>query len=449
MNTAESAAFKGVLRERGWSEAQDGAEADLVVLNTCSVRIGAETRVLGRLAQYEALKKKRAALHRPFTLVVAGCMASRLGETLKVQAPAVDQVLGTREASLFPRIVESLEQGFRLQDLRAEQEAQAKPVRSFAAFHGEEGQFRSFIPIMQGCNNFCSYCIVPYVRGREVSRDPRSIREEIRAAAEQGIREITLLGQNVNSYQWKSKNPGETLDFPGLLEVVACEAEKNAIPWVRFLSSHPKDLSSEAIRVMAAHRVFCRHLHLCVQHGSNAILEAMNRGYTREAYLELVAEIREAMPDMSLSTDILIGFPGETHADLEQTLALMETVQFLYAYMYHYNPREGTAAFTFPNRIGEGTKRKRLAQVIALQKRHTLELLQLRIGCRAKVLIEGISRKNANELLARTERDEMVVVPGSPALVGSFAELHLSSLRGHTFRAKELSLCPCDYSDSL
>ncbi|MDR1986050.1 MAG: tRNA (N6-isopentenyl adenosine(37)-C2)-methylthiotransferase MiaB [Treponema sp.] len=447
MNTAESAAFKRVLRERGWSEAQDGADADLVVLHTCSVRIGAETRVLGRLAQYEALKKKRRGLHRPFTLVVAGCMASRLGETLKVQAPAVDQVLGTTEAALFPRILASLEQGIPLQALTTEQEE--KPAFSFAPFHGEEGQFRSFIPIMHGCNNFCSYCIVPYVRGREVSRDPRSIREEIQTAAKRGIREITLLGQNVNSYQWKSGNPGETLDFPGLLEVVAYEAEKNAIPWVRFLSSHPKDLSSEAIRVMAAHRVFCRHLHLCVQHGSNTILAAMNRGYTREAYLELVAEIREAMPDMSLSTDILIGFPGETQGDMEQTLALMESVKFLYAYMYHYNPREGTAAFTFPDRVSEATKRKRLAQVIALQKGHTLELLQSRIGCRVKVLIEGISRKNANELLTRTERDEMAVVPGSPSLIGSFAELRLSSLRGNTFRAKELSVCPCDYSDSL
>jgi tRNA-2-methylthio-N6-dimethylallyladenosine synthase len=449
MNSAQSAAFKGVLRERGWSEAQDRTEADLVVLNTCSVRIGAETRVWGRLAQYAALKKKRKAVQRPFTLVVTGCMVSRLGEALKRKAPAVDQVLGTTETSLFPRILESLEQGLPLQALSMEPVVHEKPVCSFAPFHGEEGQFRSFIPIVHGCNNFCSYCIVPYVRGREVSRDPRSIREEIRALAQQGVREITLLGQNVNSYQWKSGNPGESLDFPGLLEVVASEAEKNGIPWVRFLSSHPKDLSSEAIRVMAACRVFCRHLHLCVQHGSNAILAAMNRGYTREAYLELVAEIREAMPDISLSTDILIGFPGETQGDLEQTLSLMEAVKFLYAYMYHYNPREGTAAFTLPDRISEAIKRKRLAQVIALQKEHTLELLQARIGLRVKVLVEGISRKNANELLTRTERDEMVVVPGSPAFIGSFAELHITSLRGNTFRAKELSLCPCDYSDSL
>jgi tRNA-2-methylthio-N6-dimethylallyladenosine synthase len=446
MNSAESAAFKGILKERGWTEAPDATEADLVMLNTCSVRIGAETRVLGRLAQYEALKKKRG--HRPFTLVVAGCMASRLGASLKVQAPAVDQVMGTTETAQFPRLLAALEQG-RPPEEREAEPLREKPLGSFAPFHGEAGQFRSLIPIMHGCNNFCSYCIVPYVRGREVSRDPQSIREEIKTAARQGIREITLLGQNVNSYLWKPGNPGETLDFPGLLAVVAEEAEKNSIPWVRFLSSHPKDLSSQAIRVMAAHRVFCRHLHLCVQHGSNPILAAMNRGYTREAYLELVAEIREAMPDISLSTDILIGFPGETEEDLEQTLSLMEEVQFLYAYMYHYNPREGTAAFALPNRVSEGVKRKRLARVIALQKGHTLELLQSRIGRQVKVLLEGISRKDAHELLARTERDEMVVVPGSPELLGSFALVPLSSLRGNTFRAKELRLCPYDYSDSL
>ncbi|MDR1302952.1 MAG: tRNA (N6-isopentenyl adenosine(37)-C2)-methylthiotransferase MiaB [Treponema sp.] len=441
MNTAESAALKRVLRERGWAEAQDSADANLVVLNTCSVRIGAETRVLGRLAQYAALKKKRSA--HPFTLVVAGCMASRLGETLKVQAPAVDHVMGPAEASRFPQILESLEQGRSLEVLRREKAGEEKPVFSFAPLHLEEGQFRSFIPIMHGCNNFCSYCIVPYVRGREVSRDPGSIKEEIRAAAARGVRELTLLGQNVNSYHWQS-NPEASgpLDFPGLLELVASEAEKNGIPWVRFLSSHPKDFSAEAIRVMAAHRVFCRHLHLCVQHGSNTILAAMNRGYTREGYLELVAEIRAAMPDISLSTDILIGFPGETQVDVEQTLALMEAVKFLYAYMYHYNPREGTAAFTLPGRINEAIKRERLAHVIALQTRHTVDLLRSRIGCRVRVLIEGVSRKNTNELVARTERDEMVVVPGSPALIGSFAELQLTSLRGNTFRAKELSLCP-------
>jgi tRNA-2-methylthio-N6-dimethylallyladenosine synthase len=458
MNVAESAALMLVLRERGWSPAQGGEDADLVLLNTCSVRITAEERVMGRLAEYTALKKKRLARGRPFTLILAGCMAQRLGEKLKEQYKALDYVMGTSARSLFPHILDVLERGSPGDPLGPEFADEA-PSFSFASSHLEEGNFRTFIPIMHGCNNFCSYCIVPYVRGREISRSPRAILEEIRLVAEKGVREITLLGQNVNSYRWEGEAappaggeaegqfvPG-ALDFPGLLTLIARELEGNPgnsgiprspIRWVRFLSSHPKDLSAEAVRVMAAHPVFCRHLHLCAQHGSNPILRAMNRRYTRESYLALVADIRRAMPDITLSTDILIGFPGETDEDLEKTLELMEEVKFLYAYMYHYNPREGTAAYELPGRVSGELKRKRLDRVIALQKRHTLELLKGRIGSRERVLIEGISRKNADELISRTERDEMVVVSGKPSLIGTFAEVSLVSLRGNTFRGRDL-----------
>ncbi|GHV89416.1 tRNA-2-methylthio-N(6)-dimethylallyladenosine synthase [Spirochaetia bacterium] len=442
MNTAESAALDGVLRERGWSCAADGESADLVLINTCSVRKTAEQRVLGRLAHYAALKKKREV---PLTLVAAGCMAQRLGEALKAQFAAIDYVMGTSARSLFPLILEAAEQG------RTGPQADffnTKPVFAFSSSHLEEGAagaIRSFVPIMHGCNNFCSYCIVPYVRGREVSRDPASIQEEIRFLAGKGVREITLLGQNVNTYRWdgggKSTDfQGKSIDFPMLLELVAREVEQTPIRWVRFLSANPKDFSPRAIRVMADHPVFCRHLHLCVQHGSNRILTAMNRKYTQEAYLSLVAEIRAAMPDSSLSTDILIGFPGETEDDLRQTLELMEEVRFLYAYMYHYNPREGTAAFALPDRIAEDVKRERLGQVIALQKKHTRELLESRTGRREMVLIEGISRKNADELITRTERDEMVVIPGAASMIGSFAEVTLSGLRGNTFRARDIEI---------
>jgi tRNA-2-methylthio-N6-dimethylallyladenosine synthase len=444
MNVAESAALNLVLRERGWTAAEDGEKADLVILNTCSVRATAEKRVLGRLALYGALKKKR-----PFTLLVAGCMAQRLGEALKDKSKAVDYVMGTDARPVFPLILEGLEQGIPVGEGVSRIKIEEKPVFSFSSFHLEEGQFRAFIPIMHGCNNFCSYCIVPYVRGREVSRNPGAILAEIRLLAERGVREITLLGQNVNSYRWEgdiaglpggSSGPGNgECGFPELLELVARGIENTSIHWIRFLSSHPKDLSSRVIRVMAEHPEFCRHLHLCVQHGSNTVLAAMNRRYTREQYLDLAAEIREAVPGISLSTDILIGFPGETDEDLEQTLDLMERVKFLYAYMYHFNPREGTAAFDLPGRIDEDLKRKRLSRIIALQKRHTLELLKGRIGSREKVLVEGISRKNADELITRTERDEMAVVPGPPSMIGSFMEVTLVSLRGNTFRAGSLN----------
>jgi tRNA-2-methylthio-N6-dimethylallyladenosine synthase len=432
MNTAESAALDLVLKERGWKTAEDSETADLVLLNTCSVRETAEKRVMGRLAWYAALKKKR-----PFTLVVAGCMAQRLGKGLQAKVRTVDYVIGTSARSTFPLILEAIEQGRTAAHLSGE-----TPVFTFSSSHLEEGQFRSFVPIMHGCNNFCSYCIVPYVRGREISRDPASIKEEIRLLADRGVREITLLGQNVNSYRWEGTV--ETLEFPDLLELIARETEGTPIRWIRFLSANPKDFSPRTIAVMAENPVFCRHLHLCVQHGSNRVLEAMNRRYTRESYLDLVSEIRKAMPDLSFSTDILIGFPGETEADLEETLTLMEEVRFLYAYMYHFNPREGTAAFNLPGRIPEAIKRGRLSRIIALQKKHTQDLLKSRLGMREKVLIEGISRKSADELITRTEKDEMAVTPGSPAMIGSFAELTLSSLRGNTFRTKELCLCPGD-----
>ena len=468
MNSAESAALGLVCRERGWTAAPDGESADLVLLNTCSVRATAEKRVFGRLALYASLKKKRKVPENPLTLVVAGCMAQRFGEGLRERVPAVDYVMGTAARSVFPLILESAETGIPAEQGRERISLMDSPggdphgagegrVFSFSSVHWEEGEggsgaFRSLVPIMHGCNNFCSYCIVPYVRGREISRSPASIFEEMRLLAERGVREITLLGQNVNSYRWEGPVPQQArknggpeegvLDFPGLLEAVARELKDSPIRRVRFLSANPKDFSPETIRVMAENPLFCRHLHLCVQHGSNRILSAMNRAYTRERYLELAGKIRSALPGISLSTDILVGFPGETEEDLSLTLELMEEVKFLYAYMYHYNPREGTAAYELPGRISEAVKRERLSRVITLQKRHTSELLKNRIGSREKVLIEGISRKNADELITRTERDEMAVVPGAPSMIGSFAELTLSGLRGNTFFAKELTLCP-------
>jgi len=441
MNTAESAALSLAARERGWEEAENSDSADLVLLNTCSVRETAERRVRGRLAFYAALKKKRPA-GQPFALVMAGCMAERLGEKLRQDVPAVDYVMGTSARSRFPLILEAVEQGHG-GALRPLVETDEKPEFSFSTVHLDEQvdgrAFRSFVPIMHGCNNYCSFCIVPYVRGREVSRSPDAILDEIRLVGERGVREITLLGQNVNSYLWEAGGSNGRLDFPGLLELIASNIDSSpggkGVRWIRFLSSHPKDFSPQVIRVIAENPVFCRHIHLCVQHGSNVILSEMNRRYTREHYLDLVSRLRSAMPGLSLSTDILVGFPGETEEDLELTLALMEEVKFLYSFMYHFNPREGTAAYGLPGRISEDVKRKRLSRVIDLQKQHTAELLKSRIGEQVTVLIEGISRKNADELISRTERDEMVVVPGSAGAIGSFGKLTLSSLRGNTFRA--------------
>jgi tRNA-2-methylthio-N6-dimethylallyladenosine synthase len=419
MNSAESASLALVCKERGWSEALTGENADLVLLNTCSVRQTAERRVFGRIALYASIKKKQK---RNFTFIIAGCMAQRIGASLKEKYKEIDYIMGTSARSFFPYILEAAENG-----KKAPAEIAEKAVFSFSQSHLESGQFRSFVPIMHGCGNFCSYCIVPYVRGREISRDPQHIAREFRLIAERGVREVSLLGQNVNSYSW------ENMNFPALLRFCALEAEKCGIKRLRFLSANPKNFSHETISVMAQYEIFCRHIHLPVQHGSNAILNAMNRGYTNEQYLELVLQIRKAMPSVSLSTDILVGFPGETEDDVKQILDLMEEVKFLYSYMYHYNPREGTKAFDLPGRIDENLKRERLSRVIALQKKHTVQRLKSRIGSKEVVLVEGISRKNADELITRTERDEMAVVKGTSSMIGSFITVSLSGLKGNTF----------------
>jgi tRNA-2-methylthio-N6-dimethylallyladenosine synthase len=429
MNFAESAVLKLTLSERGWVEARKAETALLVIINTCSVRETAERRVFGRLAHYASLKKKRHLQQESMFILVCGCMASRLKS--KLTENGADFIMNTRERPIFTQILTKIETRL-VGACRTPSEKSIKtdeePPFSFAVNHHVEGSFRSFVPIMHGCNNFCSYCIVPYTRGREISRDPDEISAEITFLAAHGAREITLLGQNVNSY---TKNG---LDFPSLLERIARDTEGTSIKRARFLSSHPKDLSFRTIQVMAEHPVFCRHLHLCVQHGSNRILAAMNRRYTREHFLELCAEIRAAMPEITLSTDILVGFPGETDGDFEEILTLMEEVRFLYSYMYHYNPREGTEAFDLPDRIEPEIKAARLERVIALQMRHTAELLRSRIGGCEEVLIEGISRKNSDELVCRTERDEMVVAEGGAQLIGKFAKIRLDGLSGNTLR---------------
>ncbi|NLJ46823.1 MAG: tRNA (N6-isopentenyl adenosine(37)-C2)-methylthiotransferase MiaB [Treponema sp.] len=431
MNKAESAALENLFRAKGWSPGP-ADEADLVLINTCSVRITAEDRAWGRIAHYAARKRVR-----PFTLAVTGCMAERLRKELKSAQPAIDYVIGNFQKQAFEELADAIGAGARPENVPDVPET---PVFSFASDHGTPGDFRSFVPIMHGCDNFCSYCIVPYVRGREVSRSPGDILAEIERLEDSGIREITLLGQNVNSYRWRD-GPGDPLDFPGLLRRISArlsERGRGGIRWIRFLSSHPKDLSDEALDAMAADERYCRHIHLCVQHGSDRILAAMNRRYTAEAYLALVDRIRSRMPDVTLSTDILIGFPGETEEDVEATLELMRKVGYSYSFMYHFNPREGTPAARMDNKVPDRVKKVRLARVIALQKQLTRVRMEERLGSTVEVLVESVSRKRKTELLGRTAGDMMVVFPGNPENVGSFARVLLESIQGNTFRAKEV-----------
>ncbi len=444
MNKAESTALENGMLDQGWSPASRAEEADLVILNTCSVRETAEERVRGRIGSYRALKKRQ-----PFTLVVMGCMAERLKDRLRGEAPEVDLVVGTFQKQSFLRLLRSLSPDPGPPPSEAPVgSGESAPTGSaapgpagtpavegcyeFASLHAREGDSKAFVPIMHGCDNFCSYCIVPYVRGREVSRDPEEVFAELEQLFSQGVREVTLLGQNVNSYRFPTRNG--VLDFPGLLEGLFRRFPH--APWVRFLTSHPKDFSPRLIRTMAEHRSLCRHIHLPVQHGSDAILAAMNRKYTREEYIRLVRSIREALPGVSIGTDILIGFPGETEEDFRLTLDLMEELRFDDAFTYHYNPREGTRAFGMPDTVPREIKLERLDRVIRLQRKTTRERRKERLGGVETVLVEGVSRKREGELLARTEKDDMVVFPGRPDAIGGFARVRLAELRGNTFRGE-------------
>jgi len=426
MNKAESAALEAQFLEQSWEQTSDALQADLVLINTCTVRITAESRAWGRIAHFVALKKRKK-----FVLVVTGCMAERLKERMKIKAPNIDYVLGTFQKAAFGILLDAVGNSRQVDVL------EETPQFIFAPSHHEAGSFSSFIPIMHGCNNFCSYCIVPYVRGREISRNPQAIESEVLSLAGTGVREITLLGQNVNSYAWNGD--GGSLDFAGLLSRVASTARKSGIGRIRFVSSHPKDLSPSTMDVIAQDDVFARHIHLCVQHGSDRILDAMNRGYSSTDYLKLVESIRSRIPEVTLSTDILVGFPGETEEDVEATLALMEKVRFAYAFMYHFNPREGTKAADMPGQLSDAIKKERLARIIELQRRITRDTMRGMIGIEAIALIESISKRDSHEVLARTDQDMMVVFRAPSDRIGTFARVRLLSVRGNTFKAEEVS----------
>lgn len=449
MNKAESVVFESMFRERGW-EAWQGDPSpgvavpdslpDFVLINTCSVRITAENRAWGRINHWAAEKTRAAREHgKRLSLAVTGCMAERLKKEIRVRQPAVDHVIGTFQKQAFGLVIDAAAAGTTLPVI------EESPSFVFADSYAEPSSFRSFLPIMHGCDNFCTYCIVPHIRGREISRDPLAILAELDALEDRGVREVTFLGQNVNSYRWEGE--GGPLGFPGLLELAADHLRRRAlergsdqlgIRWVRFMTSHPKDLSDEAIAVIAREPLYCRHIHLPVQAGSDAVLKAMNRKYDRAAYLALVRRLREALPDLSLTTDLLVGFPGETDRDFEETLELMREVGYSYAFMYHFNAREGTPAAKMKEKVPDKEKKARLARVIELQKEITESLLRSRLGAEEEVLVEDISRKKKNEVLARTARDEMVVFAADAGRIGQFAHVRLESLSGNTFRAVEL-----------
>ena len=421
MNMSESTALEQQLATYGWEAAKKAENADLAILNTCAVRKSAETRIWGRLGYLNSIRRGK------MKIAVMGCMAERLKENLQKREPAVDIVVGNFSKQSFIDILKS-------ENSLYEGELGVLDVDDqfhFAENHGRQNGASAFIPIMHGCNNFCTYCIVPYVRGREVSRPPKSIISEIQKQISDGINEITLLGQNVNSFSFEED--GQQIDFPTLLEMVC---EKTAVKWLRFTSSHPKDFSLRLAEVIASNRQICNHLHLPLQHGSDKVLKMMNRKYTTASYMQSIKEVRELIPNIGLSTDLLIGFPGESEDDFNQTLSIIKEIQFDDAFTYYYNKRSGTKAATMEDQLEESVKKERLAKLIELQRSISEEKKLRELGDVVEVIVEKVSRKNELEWLSRSEKNRMVVFASDKVAVGDFCQVKLISLEGSTFKGE-------------
>ena len=421
LNVAESSAIELLLKGQGLEKTEDADAADVVILSTCSVRKTAENRIWGRLGYFNSVKKKK---YGKVDIIVTGCMAERLKEDLKKDAPFVDAVIGTNEKDEIPAFILS-------------KEVTKKDHYSFLSSYYEEGTFSSYVPIMNGCNNFCSYCIVPYVRGREVSRSVESIIKEIKFLEERGVKEITLLGQNVNSY--KAEYEGKSVDFPTLLEIIYPYLD--SIEFVRFESPHPKDFSDHLIKVISEKEKICSHIHLPMQSGSTRILRLMNRKNTREDFLALLDKMRSQIRDLTFSTDVMVGFPTETEAEYEETLSMMEEMGCTEAFMYYYNPREGTPSAKMDGQIDEKEKIRRLENLINLQLERARKIKESRLPFKTRVLVKGDTRDDKSRLLGYNEHNDMVSFsPRKEHGKGDMVNVYVTELNGNTYRGEEIDV---------
>jgi tRNA-2-methylthio-N6-dimethylallyladenosine synthase len=402
MNVGDSEVVAAIMQQAGWRLTRDMGQADALFINTCSIRDNAEQRVWGRLAAFLRQKQQNPAL----VVGVLGCMAERLKEQL-LDHRAVDLVVGPDAYRSLPQLVAAAESGQKGMNTllsREETYADIAPVRM------DKNGVTAFVSIMRGCNNMCAYCVVPYTRGAERSRPASTIVREVRELLDSGYREVTLLGQNVNSYRWyDTDHRGQTLDFAQLLEQVALI---DPCLRVRFSTSHPKDMSNAVLYTMAMYPNICNHIHLPEQSGSTRLLAAMKHNYSREAYLERIAKIREVIPDCALSTDIITGFCGETEDDHLETLSLMREVGYDAAFMFQYSQRPNThAARHLPDDVPAAVKTRRLSEIIACQNRLSLESNRRDVGKTFEVLVEGPSKRSADALAGRTQHNKMVVFP--------------------------------------
>ena len=428
MNVADSEVVAGIMAGEGYELTDELKAADLILVNTCSVREKAEQTVRNKLANFTHLKRLRPHL----VIGVLGCMAERLKEKLLEEERMIDLVAGPDAYRDLPRLVEQAQASLPAVNVRlslCETYDGIRPVRL------SEGSPTAFVSVMRGCDNMCTYCVVPYTRGRERSRDPQSVLEEIRVLQDKGVREVTLLGQNIDSYLWygggakkgfEKGSPGargKACRFSGLLSRVA-----EAFPRmrIRFCTSNPHDMTNDVLDAIASHPNICRYLHLPFQSGSTRILRHMHRGYTREEYLALIDRIRAKLPDCGLTMDVIAGYPTETEEDHHQTLSLMEYVKYDFGYMFKYSERPGTyAARHYPDDVPEEVKQRRLDEIIALQAQHSAWRNAQYIGRECEVLCEGTSKKDAGRLFGRNSQGIVVVFDAGGHRVGDFVRVRI------------------------
>lgn len=419
MNKHDSERLAGVLTQEGYEFTEDLESADVIVFNTCSVREHAAQRLYGRLSSLKPLKEKSPDI----IIAVGGCLAQQEGAKIQRRLPYVDVVFGTYNLSHFARLIKEAQHGSRnVCELLDGPDGMPTDLPSL-----RQNQWQAWVSIIIGCDNFCSYCIVPYVRGRERSRPREDILAEVEKLSSEGVKEITLLGQNVNSY---GRNIYGESNFAALLREVNKIDDTRRI---RFLTSHPKDLTEDIIEAATSSKV-CEHFHLPIQAGSDRILELMNRGYTQKQYLNLVKRIRQRIPSASITTDIIVGFPGETEDDFRETLRVIEEVCFDQAFTFIYSPRQGTAAALMNNQVLPEVKNSRFNQLCELQNRINLEQNLKYSGKFVEILVEGPSKKNSGHLTGRTRTNKVVNFVGSPTFVGQFVRVKIEEV--HTWYLK-------------
>jgi tRNA-2-methylthio-N6-dimethylallyladenosine synthase len=426
MNFSDTEIVASILSSEGFVPTPDFRQADLVLINTCSIRENAEQKVRGRLTEFRSIKKRN-----PQAIIgVLGCMAERLKSRFLEEEKIVDIVVGPDAYRDLGKLIAVADEGQKAVNVllsREETYADINPVRL------NSNGVTAFISIMRGCNNMCSFCVVPFTRGRERSRDPHSIVGEARQLFKEGYREVTLLGQNVDSYLWKSEE-GAFVNFAQLLELVA---QVDPHLRVRFSTSHPKDITDEVLYAMLKYPNICKHIHLPLQSGSSAVLNRMNRTYDREWYKMKVDRIRELIPDCAISTDIITGFCGETEEDHEQTLGMMDYVRYDMAYMFKYSERPGTfAERNFADDVPEQLKQRRLEEIVELQSRHQLANNAAEVGKKYEVLVEGLSKRSIQHLYGRNSRNQVIIFPKEHFEKGDYVKAKVRAFTAATLIAE-------------